>query len=174
MQNEVLLLNSSEEILSLISWKKAVTLLFMGKARMPSNFEDFYRIATPSGYYDLPTVLILTDYVNIPYSTANLTRGNVFRRDHYTCQYCGEMLSKDYETLDHIIPKCRGGKHSWKNVVACCKQCNARKADNTPEEANMPLLRQPYVPMKHALIFSMTTRPKESWNKWYGLTAQHQ
>ena len=169
MKNAVLLLNSSEEVLSLISWKRAVTLVFAGKADKPHNFEDFIRISTPTGYYDLPSVLILNEYAKIPYKSASLTRNNVFRRDFYKCQYCAETLCKEVETLDHVIPRCQGGKHEWCNVVACCKYCNAKKADRTPEEAKMPLLREPFVPTKHSLIFSITHRGNSTWKKWYDL-----
>ena len=167
MKNAVLLLNSSEEVLSLISWKRAVNLVFAGKAGKPHNFEDFYRIATSTGYYDLPSVLVLNEYARIPYKTASLTRNNVFKRDHYKCQYCGETLCKEVETLDHVIPRCRGGRHEWTNVVACCKFCNAKKADRTPEEAKMPLIKPPIAPTKNSLIFSLGGRSRETWGKWY-------
>lgn len=167
METPVLLLNSSEEILNVITWKKAVTLLFSGKASKPHNFDDYYRIGVSSGYYDLPTVIILNSYIRYPYRIASLTRNNVFKRDRYTCQYCGERLSKDMETIDHVIPRSRKGKHDWNNIVACCLPCNSRKSDRTPEEAGMPLLKQPYAPTKNSLVFSKVARINNSWKKWY-------
>ena len=167
MNNSVLLLNSSEEVLSVIPWKRAVVLVYSGKADSPHNCYDFYRIATPTGYYDLPSVLVLKDYAKIPFKTASLTRNNVFKRDRYSCQYCGERLCSEMESIDHIVPRCRGGKHEWKNVVACCKICNARKADRTPAEAGMPLLNEPVVPTKNSLVFSLSSRIRDYWKKWY-------
>lgn len=165
-KNLVLLLNSSEEVINVISWKRAITLLFGGKAELPFNYQEYHRISTVKGYYDLPKALILKSYVKLPRTMANLSRRNVFLRDNYECQYCSSYLPEDDRTLDHVIPISRGGKHEWTNVVSCCSYCNSRKADNTPEEAKMPLLNKPYRPQKQDLTAHVERRYLESWNRW--------
>jgi 5-methylcytosine-specific restriction endonuclease McrA len=91
----------------------------------------------------LPNVIRLRTYRHIPVRLQVVTRKNIYLRDANTCQYCGSKLKSDDLTLDHIIPKSRGGKSSWDNMVACCRVCNSRKDNRTPEEAGMPLLHRP-------------------------------
>ena len=166
MKNPVLLLNSSEEVINVISWKRAVMLMFGGKVDIPFNYGDFHRIATVTGYFDLPKALILKSYVKLPRAGATLSRRNVFLRDGYECQYCGSYLPEDVRTIDHVIPVSRGGNHEWNNVVACCKYCNSVKADNTPEEAGMTLNSKPYRPQKQDLSAKVDRKYSESWSLW--------
>lgn len=167
MNRPVLLLNSSEEILTVISWKKAISLLFSQKATVPYNYNDFYEIKTPKNIYSLPTAIILNEYVFRPHETAKLTRTNLFRRDNYTCQYCNKHLSKENRTMDHIIPRSKGGKHTWKNTVTCCRKCNAKKGSKSLSESNMVLIKEPFVPTNYNLIFSIVENIKEPWNRWF-------
>ncbi|MFW6125792.1 MAG: HNH endonuclease, partial [Chloroflexota bacterium] len=92
----------------------------------------------------LPSVIRLVYVVKRPHRQKKLTRHEVFRRDAYTCQYCGRQTRQ--LTLDHVVPRYKGGKHIWENVVSACIPCNSRKAGRTPEEASMKLIRQPFVP----------------------------
>jgi 5-methylcytosine-specific restriction endonuclease McrA len=101
-------------------------------------------IRTVSSDYPLPSVIRLDYMIKPPCHNNKLTRLGVFRRDRYTCQYCGKegLLL----TIDHIIPRHRGGQHIWENVTSACPRCNHRKAGRTPEEASMKLIRKPFQP----------------------------
>ncbi|ELR70100.1 HNH endonuclease family protein [Fulvivirga imtechensis AK7] len=102
-----------------------------------------YKLNSVSRSFPMPSVIRLTRYVNIPYKGVALTRLNVFKRDNFSCQYCG--TDRDL-TLDHVLPRSRGGRSLWNNLVTACKRCNARKGDNTPDEAGTPLRIKPFRP----------------------------
>ncbi len=143
----VLVLNLNYEPLGVCTARRAVGLLLVGKARMVLNGRGVLRAA--QGTIPLPSVIRLTYYVHRPRPTIPLTKREIFRRDNYTCQYCGRQGGK--LTLDHVIPRHRGGTFSWENLVTACAACNQRKGDRTPEEAGMPLLRPPGPPPQSAL-----------------------
>lgn len=135
----VLKINSSYEPIQLCSARDAFRLMAKGAAVMQEVSE--YRINR--GRIILPSVIRLTRYRHIPRRSRDITRRGILTRDHYACNYCGKIKEGGQLTLDHIIPKSRGGSNSWENLTACCFQCNNRKGDRTPEEAGMPLLRRP-------------------------------
>ena len=141
------LYNVSYEKIFEIDWKKAVCLVLNGKVS-PCTEEEFIDIQTTSGIFKLPKHIVLKKYVYSPYKEFSPSRKNILRRDDYMCQYCGCELTKENCTIDHIIPRSRGGKHEWKNVTSCCLRCNRKKGNRTPEEAKMFLLNQP-VPLKY-------------------------
>jgi 5-methylcytosine-specific restriction endonuclease McrA len=91
----------------------------------------------------MPSVIRLNRYVNAPYKGVNLTRQNIFKRDNFECQYCGK---KRELTIDHVIPRSKGGKDTWLNLVTACKKCNAKKGEQSPEGAGMPLVIKPTKP----------------------------
>ncbi len=164
---KVLLLNASEEVLDLISWKRAVTLLFSGKARKPSGFEDEYEIKTVNGVFRLPTAIVLVSYVRIPYKRAAVTKENVLKRDNGVCQYCGKTLTISTVTIDHVFPTSKGGKHDWKNVVASCAKCNSKKADKTLEQSGMTLLSTPFVPVRNMIVLQgINLHNSKTWTRW--------
>lgn len=164
---QVLLLNNTEEVLNVIPWHRAVRLIQKGKASPPYGHEDYYRISTGSGYFELPTALVLMRYVHIPYKDASLSRRNIMWRDENQCQYCQTQLNESNETLDHVMPTSRGGKHEWTNLVACCRKCNSRKANRTPQEANMKLIREPKVPTRRVLAIKLVSKKStKSWERW--------
>lgn len=139
----MLILNASYEPLHVCSVKRAVALLMHDIAE---RIEDSNKILrSPSQVFAVPSVVRLKKYVKRPpHQKVAFNRKNVFRRDDNTCQYCS-VRSNDL-TLDHVMPRSRGGPTSWTNVVACCRRCNAKKRDRTPKEANMALNRAPYAP----------------------------
>lgn len=138
----VLVLNHNYEPLNICRAQRALILLFKGKAELIKNGRGVIRTATDS--YPMPSVIKLLCYVRRSASEVKLTRAGVFRRDHYTCLYCGRM---DIElTIDHVIPRNQGGPHTWENVATACHACNRRKAGRTPEQAGMKLLQKPYRP----------------------------
>lgn len=140
-----LLLNSSYEPMRVVSWQKALILWFQGKVEVLEYHSVFARSARSS--FQLPSVLKLKSYVR-PRVTEGIRfcRENVYIRDNYTCQYCGSRFTHKQLTLDHVVPVSHQGKKSWTNVVSACQSCNQRKANRTPTQASMPLLREPKVP----------------------------
>jgi 5-methylcytosine-specific restriction endonuclease McrA len=114
-------------------------LLYKGKA---SGVE--YNGAMINKKYRLPEIIKLVNYVPLPYKDAVLSRKNIYLRDNHTCQYCGK--TGDNLTIDHVVPRSRGGKETWENMVVCCARCNNRKGSRTLEEAGMRLTGTPYRP----------------------------
>ncbi|RMF37914.1 MAG: HNH endonuclease [Chloroflexi bacterium] len=143
----VLLLNANYEPLGVCTIRRAMGLLIVGKAEIVLNGRGL--IHTPTRAYPRPSVIRLSYMVHRPRPRVKLSRREVFRRDNYTCQYCGRRTGR--LTLDHVIPRHRGGTHSWENLVAACPQCNRRKGGRTLQEAHMRLLRQPFEPAPTAL-----------------------
>jgi len=136
---KVLVLNSSYLPTGVINWKRGLKLLFMDKADIiePSS----YKIRTVNREYIIPNVIKLKTYNNIAYMDYKYCRTNIYKRDRYRCRYCNKSLKTNNSiTIDHIIPKSRGGKDTWENTVTSCVECNYKKKDLTPEEAGMKLL----------------------------------
>ena len=176
---KVLLLNADESTINIVDWKIAVCLHFQKKAKEPWGYDDYYEIPSASGEYLLPTAMVLTQYVYIPFKLAAVNKKNVLRRDKYICGYCEKELTDKSGTVDHIIPTSRWeyfksigeaqGKaaHNWKNVIACCRNCNGKKDDKTPKEAKMKLKFHPFVPSKEYLVLSaVNQRTRDTWDRW--------
>jgi 5-methylcytosine-specific restriction endonuclease McrA len=131
--------------LSLWSWQDAIKAVFLDRVNIVSNYERVVR--SPSFEMALPSVVSLKNYVK-PSRHPAFTRFNVFLRDRFTCQYCGE---RDELTFDHVVPRSKGGHTTWDNVVAACSTCNLRKGDRLAREAHMYPSRMPYQPTVHDL-----------------------
>lgn len=138
----VLVLNVTFEPLNVCTIKRALGLVFSGKAETLINGRGY--IHTSTARYELPSVIRLSYMVKRPRPRIALSKREVLHRDNYTCQYCGKRSR--HLTIDHVVPRYRGGKHTWQNLVAACSTCNHRKGHHTPEEANMKLRRAPYEP----------------------------
>lgn len=110
----------------------------------PSNGQSYVRTATHK--IKIPSTIKLTTYSKIPPRTIPFTRRNLLKRDDATCQYCGESPRKSKLSVDHIIPRSRGGHTNWSNCVIACKKCNARKGSRMLYETNMKLIRKPFAP----------------------------
>ncbi|AFZ37744.1 HNH endonuclease [Stanieria cyanosphaera PCC 7437] len=159
---KVLVLNASYEPLNITSWRRAVVLLIKGKAEQLEHNGRFLYADVP-----LPTVIRLRYYVRVPYKEIPLTRRNVLERDRHTCQYC--RAKNEQLTLDHVIPRSRGGGDTWENLVAACVRCNVKKGSRTPKEANMSLLTQPRRPHSslHFEIVKYTQgNHNQEWKKY--------
>jgi 5-methylcytosine-specific restriction endonuclease McrA len=159
---KVLVLNASYEPLNITSWRRAIVLLLKGKAE---QLEHSNRVL----YADLPfpTVIRLRQYVRVPYKEIPLTRRNVLERDRHTCQYCS--AKRDQLTLDHVLPRSRGGGDTWENLVAACVRCNVKKGNRTPKEANMSLLTQPRRPhssLHFELLKCTQDNHNQEWKKY--------
>jgi len=138
----VLVLNQNYDPLNVCTVRRALVLLDRGKAEVIENGRGYLR--TPTVAVAVPSVIRLRYYVRRPLPNGRVSRRDVFLRDRYTCQYCGRQ-TRDL-TLDHVVPRHRGGAHDWENVVAACRSCNHRKAGRTPQEAHMQLLQRPSRP----------------------------
>ena len=141
---QVLLLNITYEPLRIINWKKAITMLCLGKVEV---IEEYSReIHSVSFTVKLPSVVRLLRMVKRPKTPVKFSRQNIYARDRYKCQYCGDRFSTEDLTYDHVIPKSRGGRTEWKNIVTCCIDCNRKKGGRKPSEASMKLIRKPKRP----------------------------
>lgn len=119
---------------------------------------------TVSKNYAWPSIIRLKSYIRLPYKNINLTRKNILRRDGHKCAYCGR--SDLSFTVDHILPKARGGKDTWENLVTACLICNNKKGNRTPEEAGMPLKIRPYKPNYIMFILNSVSRVDDSWRPY--------
>ncbi|MCC6954518.1 MAG: HNH endonuclease [Deltaproteobacteria bacterium] len=139
-----LLLNASFEPIKVISWQRAVTLLFLGKVEVVENYDR--EIHSVSLALKMPAVVRLLRYVKLARRKPPLTRINLLARDGFSCQYCGRHLSNSDATMDHVLPRSQGGTTHWFNVVAACHPCNRRKGGRTPIQARMALRQDPFEP----------------------------
>ncbi|MEA2030831.1 MAG: HNH endonuclease [candidate division Zixibacteria bacterium] len=158
VNRRVLLLNQNYEPLTVCSVRRAIVLIFLNKAEMVAT-ADGLRIRTVTTSYDLPSVVRLWQYRNVPYKKIMLTRRNIIIRDNNRCQYCGSLRGP--MTVDHVIPKTMGGQDSWDNLVCACSKCNNKKGDRTPEQSGIKLLRRPFRPSYITFI-----------NRHYGIQEQ--
>lgn len=145
--SDVLLLNASMAPLSIVNLARAVRLLIDGKAEIHLPGDGY--VSSERMQVAMPSIIRLTYFVKTsrPYARVALTKKTVLLRDEYVCQYCGDDVPKGQATVDHVVPKSRGGPSTWLNLVCACMRCNnMRKRNRTPEEAGMRLLRAPYEP----------------------------
>ena len=160
MQNAVLLLNANFEPLNVCNIRRAVGLLLLGKASLVLNGRG--EIKTISRSYDIPSIIRLEYMVKRPHPEVKLCKREIFRRDRYTCQYCGKHTL--HLTVDHILPKHLGGESTWENMVASCPTCNHRKGARTLEQARMSLLHLPHRPPASArYIFGQYMMDNSEW-----------
>jgi 5-methylcytosine-specific restriction endonuclease McrA len=131
--------------LSLWPWQEAVKAAFLDRVVVLAEYET--QVHSPSLTIRIPSVVVLKEYVR-PAKSAAFTRFNLFLRDEFACQYCG---AKDHLTFDHVLPRCRGGRTTWENVVASCGPCNLRKGSKTLKLASMSLRRRPHQPSPEQL-----------------------
>jgi 5-methylcytosine-specific restriction endonuclease McrA len=159
----VLVLNANYEPVNVCNTRRAVCLIIAGKADMVMNGRGY--IQTISMSIPRPSVIRLDKMVHRPRLRVKLSRREVFRRDHYICQYCGRHASD--LTVDHVIPKHLGGEHIWTNVVAACPACNHRKGGHQPEKVHMKLLHIPKEPPPNAYyIFGWHLPQNSEWEQF--------
>ncbi len=157
----ILVLNAGYEPLGLTTVRRGVVLVLSGRAEMVSPSREVLR--TPTRLLPVPSVVRLLRMVRRPNGRLALSRRNVFRRDRYTCQYCGR--SGVELTLDHVVPKSRGGRTTWENLVTACRTCNTKKGNRTPEEAGMRLLKPPRAPGYYEVIL-LGLKAREFPEEW--------
>ncbi|MEI6290079.1 MAG: HNH endonuclease [Chloroflexota bacterium] len=163
MEALVLVLNSNFEPLNVCNIRRAVILMLSGKAGLIANGRGI--IKTVSTNFPIPSIIRLSSQVNRPRPRVKLTRREVFHRDNYTCQYCGRKLSS--LTIDHIIPRHLGGKHTWSNVITACASCNHQKGGRNLEETRLSLLSTPKEPAANMnYIFGEHIRVYSDWEPY--------
>ncbi|MDX2303017.1 MAG: HNH endonuclease [Microscillaceae bacterium] len=162
--NKVLILNQDYRALTVCSVQKAFILVYLNKAELIAEASNL-KLRTVTSTYPMPSIIRLYRYVNLPYKGVMLSRQNIFKRDGGKCQYCGS--TKDL-TLDHVIPRSKGGRSTWDNLVTACKHCNSKKGDYTPEEASMPLARQPFKPSFIMFLRDFSGPIEENWKPYLG------
>ena len=159
----VLVLNQNYEPLNICRARRAVVLVYRGKAEMLEDGAGF--IHSVGQIFSVPSVIRLAYMIKRPRPERKLTRLEVFNRDQYICQYCGKESRQ--LTLDHVIPRYRGGEHTWKNVVSACIPCNRHKAGRTPEQAGMRLVRRPSPPRdKLPFYIPLQLKSQLQWQKY--------
>jgi 5-methylcytosine-specific restriction endonuclease McrA len=123
-------------------------------------------IKLSSGNMERPEVILLTQYGGIPYKEINWSRRNLYKRDKYKCQYCNVKYPSSGLSIDHIVPRSRGGRTSWENCVSSCVDCNAKKADRSLKESGMKLLKKPSAPKWSPILSFLPPVYPDSWKKF--------
>jgi 5-methylcytosine-specific restriction endonuclease McrA len=139
-----LLLSRAYEPLKVISWQRAITLLTLGKVEVIEHYDGFVRSSTV--VIKIPSVVRLLNVFRRRKMVVKFSRVNIYARDKYRCQYCGERKPASDLTYDHVVPRNQNGKTEWLNIVTCCASCNLRKGGRTPEQAGMRLRTRPERP----------------------------
>lgn len=181
IDRSVLVLNKNWQPVGVTTVSKALVKVWNESARIvdPEDFrlyewddwseikigEDEICIKTRFSRVRVPEVIVLRNYDLLPQNAVCFSRRNIFKRDRFTCQYCGKQPGSEELTLDHVVPRSQQGTSSWTNCVLACIDCNARKADRTPEQAKMPLRNEPHRPNWKPLYGPHKTRIK-SWSKF--------
>ena len=153
MQTPVLVLNASYEPINICGARRALVLVLKGVAKAEEEHDAILHAARV--LMPLPSVIRLLEYRRIPHQTRALSRKNILLRDRNTCQYCGVVLTAGELTLDHVIPRSRGGLSTWENLVACCHRCNRRKGNRLPREIQMHPRKNPRPPGPNDLDFGL-------------------
>jgi len=150
----------------IVTWQKAVTMLFAGKVEVVEEYDD--EIRSVSITIRMPAVVRLLRAVRGRKHAVKFSRINVMTRDEFTCQYCGRKLAMRELNYDHVLPRAQGGKTTWDNIVTACYDCNAQKSGRTPEQAGMSLLRKPVKPTwlpVTVIRFDIGNIP-DAWASW--------
>jgi len=166
---ETLVLTASYEPVARVSWKRAISLLFDGKVEVIEEYEDrFVRSVTFA--IKMPSVIRFLRSVCTHKKLPKFSRENVYARDHGRCQYCAKKIARMEATYDHVVPRARGGKTTWENVVICCVPCNQRKGARLAAEVGMRLQSEPRRPKKLPdvlrLTFAFEKGMPTTWRNW--------
>lgn len=183
LSQHVLVLNRLWQAVNICSARRALALLFEGHAQVvlgdpegvfqTFNFQQWRNfsesephpesIHTISFKVRIPRVILLVVFDRVPKKEVKFTRHNIFERDKNTCQYCGQIFDRQDLNLDHVIPRDRGGPTTWENIVCSCINCNTRKANHTPQEAHLKLIRKPRRPKWRPFVQVNLGLQHDSW-----------
>ncbi|MEM0938574.1 MAG: HNH endonuclease [Bacteroidota bacterium] len=158
----VLVLNQDYSPLTVCTVQRAFMLVFLEKADMVEEIEE-KSLRSISKAFPFPSVVRVKNYIHIPYKGVVMSRHNIFRRDGGKCQYCG--TNKEL-TLDHVIPRSKGGKSTWTNLVTACKKCNSIKGDYSLEKVGMKLYQQPIKPTYLSFLKMNNESYRDEWNTY--------
>lgn len=153
MERYTLKLDAAWKPIDIVDGFKGFNMCYTGRASVVLKYSDDF----------FPAVIVLRDYIRKDFTSYSCNRKNVIWRDKYICQYCGNKFQYHELTMDHVIPKSRGGEKSWTNIVASCKRCNSKKGNKTPKEAKMPLIKKPTIPRWNINIL---LRDREIPSEW--------
>jgi 5-methylcytosine-specific restriction endonuclease McrA len=181
LERPALVLNRNWQPVNVTTVARALVLLWNDSARVVDtnsfqlyNWEDWAGFRPRDGELFIqavtmrlrvPEVVALADYDRLPTASVSFSRRNIFKRDHYSCQYCGIQPGADELTIDHVVPRSRSGGSTWENCVLACVNCNKRKADRTPEEAGMRLRHRPIRP-EWKPLYAAHDMKIASWGKF--------
>jgi len=157
---KTLKLDSTYRPVGIIDCLEALVMCIVGKATAVEEYDE--EVSSPSVTFKIPSVIVLKSVVKFINGSLNPSRNNIMWRDKNQCQYCGVIQASRELTIDHVLPRSRGGKNTWTNLVACCKKCNQKKRDRTPIEASMALLNKPVKPKNSVLRHTNEIQP--IWN----------
>jgi 5-methylcytosine-specific restriction endonuclease McrA len=163
----VLVLDAHYQPSQVVTWERAICLLYDGKAETVEETDEVIR--SPSVSMRMPSIIRMTRRPRSRKVSIKFSRANMLLRDQHTCQYCGNVFEPKELNYDHVTPRSRGGSTHWENIVMSCFECNARKGDRTPEQAKMPLLKQPRKPTWLPVVpkkFDLRTVP-EAWRPYF-------
>ena len=163
LNGNVLVLNQNYEPLSVCSVRRAVVLVYLGKAQIIEK-HDGYKIRSVSLAIPMPSVVRLGFYIHVPHKRVLLTRKNIVKRDGHRCQYCGADHAA--MTVDHVVPKLYGGRDTWENLVCACIKCNNIKGNRAPDQAGLKLLRQPKRPTQITFIQQFVGISDQRWKQY--------
>jgi len=186
LSKQILVLNRLWQPVNIIGVKRGFGLLFQEHARVVHPIGDSYQVFEPGEWIEhciehpptraqdiirtvrltlrIPSILLLNGYDRLPLKEVRFSRQTVFERDHFECQYCDRVYPLRLLSIDHVIPRDRGGADSWENVVTCCTECNSRKANRLPHEAGMRLKQRPQRPRwKPFVQLSTSSSRDEAW-----------
>jgi 5-methylcytosine-specific restriction endonuclease McrA len=181
LEHPTLVLNRNWQPVNVATVARALVLLWNESARVVDPAD--YRLYTWADWSELrpdegerfiqavrlrlrvPEVIVLAEYDRLPTAAVSFSRRNIFKRDHYTCQYCGSQPGSEELSIDHVVPRSRGGQSSWENCVLACIACNKRKADRLPRQAGMKLRKLPERPAWKPM-YARESRPVESWKRF--------
>lgn len=167
--SDVLVLNASYAPisvipLSIISWQRAMKLIFLERVKVLEHYDDWV-VHSQKQAFPVPALVITTEYFDFK-KAIRYSKANVFLRDLYQCQYCGDTFDPKALTIDHVVPRAMGGKTNWENVASACKECNELKAD----KMDMRPMREPHKPDAHQMMYAMRDRPltinHPSWEEY--------
>ena len=170
--HQTLVLSQGFEPVKIVPWRRAITLLFLGKVEVIEEYDR--NIKTTSLAIKIPAVVRLLGAFRRHKKPVKFSRINIYGRDKFTCQYCGVKKKIGELTYDHIVPRSRGGKTTWLNIATCCQDCNRRKADRTPEQAGMRLLKTPVQPTATPVLVVAVSRESvpDAWRDYMYWTSE--
>jgi 5-methylcytosine-specific restriction endonuclease McrA len=162
LNGKVLVLNQNYEPITICNARRAIILTYLGKAEVISSVNNKV-IRTVYRTFEYPSIVRLIIFVRVPFKKIILSRKNIIRRDNHRCQFCGASSNL---TIDHIIPKSRGGEDTWENLTTACIKCNNKKGDRILEEAKMVLYNNPKKPSHITFIKNFAGKVDEDWKPY--------